>query len=496
MFYRPTVIMQEERQLIYEKSTPGRLGVSLPDTRESEATRNSWIPEQFRREGPPPLPEVTEGEVMRHYVNLSTKNFHIDRGFYPLGSCTMKYNPRRNDLVASHPALAGAHPLAPEKVTRGSLRILGELQQALLSITGFDALTLQPAAGAQGELVGVLIMKAYHERLERARSKILIPDSAHGTNPASVIIGGMKPVEVKSNERGLMGAQTVRGLLDEDTAGLMITNPNTLGLFEEEILEIIDVVHASGGLVYLDGANLNAQLGLVKPGKIGFDLLHINMHKTFSTPHGGGGPGAGALAVTSQLEPFLPTPVLSRSSENSAETVYELQSDRPLSVGRVHSAHGNFANHARAYAYILSLAEDGLRRVSENAIINANYLRVLLEDTYQLAYPGPCQHEVVFSASRQKKNGARAADISKRLLDFGFHSPTTNFPLIVPEALMIEPTETESRETLERFAEALVEISRETETDLEKVKTAPHTTPVRRLDEAGAARNLDVAYLA
>lgn len=487
--------MADNAKLIYEKSTPGLTGVSLPATRESQATRDSWIPEKFRRNEPPALPEVTEGEVMRHYIDLSTKNFHIDKGFYPLGSCTMKYNPKRNDVAASLPGLSGAHPLAPEKSVQGSLNILGRLKDALLNITGFDALTLQPAAGAQAELVGVLIMKAYHERLENPRHKVLIPDSAHGTNPASVVIGGMNPVEVKSNSRGIMSASAVREALDGDTAGLMITNPNTLGLFESEILEIIEAVHDNGGLVYLDGANLNAQLGLVKPGKIGFDMLHINMHKTFSTPHGGGGPGAGALAVTSQLEPFLPKPVVTGDDDGAGKTQYHLAWDRPLSIGRVHSFYGNFANLARAYAYIRTLGESGLRRVSENAIINANYLRVLLEGVYELPYPGPCQHEVVFSASRQKKMGARAADISKRLLDFGFHSPTTYFPLIVSEALMIEPTETESRQTLERFAEALIEISTEIETDLEKVTTAPHTTPVRRLDEAGAARNLDVAYL-
>ncbi len=489
------MIMSDNARLIYEKSTPGLMGVSLPETSKSQVVRDSWIPAEFRRAEPPALPEVTEGEVMRHYIDLSNKNFHIDKGFYPLGSCTMKYNPKRNDVAASLPGLSGAHPLAPERAVQGSLNILGRLKEALLNITGFDALTLQPAAGAQGELVGVLIMKAYHERLEKPRHKVLIPDSAHGTNPASVVIAGMIPVEVKSNEKGLMSASAVEEALDDDTAGLMITNPNTLGLFESEILEIIEAVHDRGGLVYLDGANLNAQLGLVKPGKIGFDMLHINMHKTFSTPHGGGGPGAGALAVTSQLEPFLPKPVVMGAADDTGDTGYHLEWDRPLSIGRVHSFYGNFANAARAYAYIRTLGERGLRRVSENAIINANYLRVLLEGVYDLPYPGPCQHEVVFSASRQKKMGARAADISKRLLDFGFHSPTTYFPLIVSEALMIEPTETESRRTLERFAQTLIEISAEVEFDLEKIKTAPHTTPVRRLDEAGAARNLDVAYL-
>ncbi len=495
--------MNTPTSLIYDKSTPGRLGAHLEDLRYSEQDKQKWLPEFLRNASAPPLPEVTEGEVMRHYVDLSTKNFHIDKGFYPLGSCTMKYNPKRNDVAADNPSFGTAHPLAPESEVQGCLHLLWDLKAALMEISGFPAMTLQPVAGAHGELTGVLIMKAYHEHLGKPRKKILIPDSAHGTNPASVFIGGMVPVEVKSNAKGLMSAEAVREALDDDVAGIMLTNPNTLGHFESEIIEIADVIHKAGALLYMDGANLNAELGLVRPGAIGFDLLHINLHKTFSTPHGGGGPGAGALGVSAELEKFLPKPVLrhgmpstgdSKSASESPSEFY-LDWDRPLSIGRMHSFYGNFANAVRGYAYVRTLGAEGLRRVAENAIINANYLRVLLSDAYEIAYPGACQHEVVLSASRQKKNGVRAGDISKRLLDYGYHSPTTYFPLIVPEALMIEPTETESRETLEKFADALNKISKEIETDPEMVRSAPHNTPLRRLDETAAARNLDVAFL-
>ena len=485
--------MDTAKTLIYDKSTAGRIGAHLETLRYSDSERTSWIPETLRTNEAPPLPEVTEGEVMRHYVDLSMKNFHIDKGFYPLGSCTMKYNPKRNDIAADNPSFANAHPLAPEDVVQGCLHTVWNLKAALMEITGFPAMTLQPVAGAHGELTGVKVMKAYHEHLGKPRKKILIPDSAHGTNPASVIIGGLTPVEIKSNGKGLLSADAVREALDDDTAGIMVTNPNTLGHFESEILEVIDIVHKAGALLYMDGANLNAELGLVRPGAIGFDLLHINLHKTFSTPHGGGGPGAGALGVSSALKPFLPKPLLATDDTSGK---YYLNWDMPLSIGRMHSFYGNFGNAVRGYAYIRTLGAEGLRRVAENAIINANYLRVLLSDVYEVAYPGACQHEVVLSADRQKKNGVRAGDISKRLLDYGYHSPTTYFPLIVHEALMIEPTETESKETLEEFAEALIKISEEVDSDPELVKSAPHNTPLRRLDETAAARNLDVAYLA
>ena len=484
-------------KLIHQKSVAGRIGVSLPTTKLSQDQRDSLIPETFRRSESPSLPEVSEGDVMRHYIALSVDNFHIDKGFYPLGSCTMKYNPKRNDTVAFHRFLRESHPQAPVDHTQGSLRILFELQELIGEITGFDNVSLQPVAGAQGEMTGISIMRAFHEHLGAPRRKILIPDSAHGTNPATVTLSGFQPVEIRSNKRGILSAATVKEALDKDTAGVMITNPNTLGLFESEILEIVEAVHSAGALLYMDGANLNAQLGVVRPGEIGFDMLHINMHKTFSTPHGGGGPGAGALCVNSRLEPFLPRPIVSKreskSGDNSSEFYLDL--DRPLSIGRVHSFYGNFSNLVRAWAYIRTLGAVGLSRVTENAIINANYLRCLLSEAYEIPYPGICQHEVVVSAIKQKRKGARAADISKRLLDYGYHSPTTYFPLIVAEAMMIEPTETESRETLDSFAEAMIAIAKEIDENPELVRTAPHNTSIKRLDEGKAARELDVALL-
>lgn len=487
--------VQNEAQLIYQRSAPGRSGVSLPETSFTDSEREKFIPSEFLRVDLAELPEVTEGEVLRHYLDLSNKNYHIDRGFYPLGSCTMKYNPKRNEAVANLGGFRDTHPLAPDSAAQGCLRLLWELAESLKEITGFEAMTLQPAAGAQAELTGILMMKKYHESLGKPRRKILIPDSAHGTNPASVVIAGLQPVEVKSNERGVMSAESLRQAIDSDTVGVILTNPNTLGLFESEIVEIAEVTHQAGALLYMDGANLNAQLGIVKPGEIGFDLLHINLHKTFSTPHGGGGPGAGALGVVARLEQFLPTPIVAKSAgANGSDDHYNLDWKRPESIGRLHSFWGNFGILVRGYAYIRTLGEPGLKRVAENAIINANYLRVLLRDAYQVAYPGACQHEVVLSATRQKKQGVRAGDISKRLLDYGYHPPTTYFPLIAPEALMIEPTETESRETLDKFAEAMLAIARESETNPELVTSAPHVTPVLRLDEAKAARELDVAY--
>ena len=484
-------------KLIHQKSVAGRIGVSLPATKLSQDQRDSLIPETFRRSESPSLPEVSEGDVMRHYIALSVDNFHIDKGFYPLGSCTMKYNPKRNDTAAFHRFLRESHPQAPEQYTQGSLRILFELQELIGEITGFASVSLQPVAGAQCEMTGISIMRAFHEHLGAPKYKILIPDSAHGTNPATVTLSGFQPVEIKSNQDGVLSAATVKGALDADTAGVMITNPNTLGLFESEILEIVEAVHSAGALLYMDGANLNAQLGIVRPGEIGFDMLHINMHKTFSTPHGGGGPGAGALCVNSRLEQFLPRPIVSKRESQSGDnsTEFYLDWDRPLSIGRVHSFYGNFSNLVRAWAYIRTLGAKGLARVTVNAIINANYLRCLLSEVYEIPFPGICQHEVVVSAIKQKKKGARAADISKRLLDYGYHSPTTYFPLIVAEAMMIEPTETESRETLESFAEAMIAISKEIDENPELVRTAPHNTSIKRLDEGKAARELDVALL-
>lgn len=478
--------------LIYDKSSPGKKGCRLPQTNQSEEELGRLIPRKYRRAEPAALPEVTEGEAMRHYVNLSVLNYHIDRGFYPLGSCTMKYNPKVNDKMAALEDFSALHPLAPCRTAMGTLRLMYELGEYLKEISGFDEISLQPAAGAQGEFAGLLIIRAYHRDKGNIRKKILIPDSAHGTNPASVNLAGYEAFQIKSNERGIISAETVAAAVDEDTAGLMLTNPNTLGLFESDITKIAKIIHDAGGLVYMDGANLNAQLGIVQPGKIGFDILHFNLHKTFSTPHGGGGPGAGAVAVTQELGKYLPLPIVTRRTEDKNKLY--LNFDRPDSIGSLHTFYGHCANDVRAYSYIRLLGAEGMRRVAENAIINANYLMALLKDEYEVAYDEICQHEFVLSGSRQKKKGVRVLDIAKRLLDYGFHAPTIYFPLIVPEALMIEPTETESRHTLEQFAEAMIKISKEIDEDPEKLHHAPYTTPIRRLNEVKAARELDICY--
>ncbi len=481
-----------DKQLIYEKSSPGIEGCPLPDTQATEKELLAMIPAQYRRDSDAELPELAEGEVMRHFVGLSVKNHHIEKGFYPLGSCTMKYNPKVNDKASGMPAFTDQHPLAPCHTSLGTLQVMDELQALLREISGFDAVSLQPVAGAQGEFTGLLIIRAYHRDQGNVRKKVLIPASAHGTNPASVTLAGYQTVQIKAGPDGTLSADTVREAMDEDVAALMLTNPNTVGLFESNIEEISRVVHDAGALIYMDGANLNAQLGIVKPGKIGFDVLHFNLHKTFSTPHGGGGPGAGAVGVVKKLEPYLPYPVLSRLPEEDNRLF--LDYNRPKSIGRIHSFYGNMANAIRAYAYIRTLGASGLREISENAIINANYLRVLLKDEFEMPFDKICQHEFVLSCNRQKKNGARALDLAKRLLDFGFHAPTVYFPLIVPEAFMIEPTETESKETLDQFAEAMLKISAEAKENPDMLHHAPYSTPVRRLDEVRAAREQDVCY--
>jgi glycine dehydrogenase subunit 2 len=427
--------------------------------------------------------------VVRHFTNISVWNHHVDRDLYPLGSCTMKYNPKINDRMAALPGFAGLHPLSPDESIQGALSLLWELERILSEITGFPAVSLQPAAGAQGEFTAMLVARAFHQSRGDNRDQVVIPDSAHGTNPASVAMAGMEAVEVKSGSDGRIDPQAVARAVGPRTAAMMVTNPNTLGIFETRIEEVASVVHAAGGLMYLDGANMNALVGLVRPGEMGFDMMHLNLHKTFSTPHGGGGPGAGPIAVRSDLAPFLPAPVIEKHADR-----FRINHDRPQSVGRVHGFHGNFLVLVRALAYIRSLGAEGLREVSRNAILNANYLLARLAPAYDLKYPGPCMHEFVLSATRQKKKGVRAADISKRLLDHGFHAPTTYFPLIVDEALMIEPTETESLATLDRFVEAMLAIAGEVETDPETVHQAPHTTPVERPDEAQAARQLKVKW--
>lgn len=480
-----------EKILIYDKSVPGRTGYSLPQTEKSADDILAAIPENMRRSRDAALPEIAEPEVMRHFIALSVKNHHIDKGFYPLGSCTMKYNPKQNDAAASLKGFREHHPLTPCSASAGSLQLMWDLMAYLREVSGFAGISLQPVAGAHGEFCGLLIMRAYHLAKGRDRHKVIIPDAAHGTNPASVTSVGYTTVQIDSGPDGIITPEAVAAVLDDECAGMMLTNPNTLGLFESNIKEIAELVHKAGGLMYMDGANLNANMGVFRPGDIGFDIMHFNLHKTFSTPHGGGGPGAGAVGVSAELEKFLPLPVLEKDSDGKLFFNF----DRPHSIGRLHSFFGNFGNMVRAYTYIKTLGGEGLREVSENAVINANYLKEMLREDFELPHERHCMHEFVISGNRQKKLGVKTSDISKRLLDFGVHAPTNYFPLIVPEAMMIEPTETEARETLESFAAVMKQIAREAETEPETVTSAPHNTPVRRLDESAAARTLDVACL-
>jgi glycine dehydrogenase subunit 2 len=437
------------------------------------------------RGSPPALPRVSEPEVVRHFVNLSVLNHHVDRAIYPLGSCTMKYNPKVNDAAAALDGFRSLHPDEPESLVQGALEVMYVLEQALCAIGGLSRVTLQPAAGAQGELTALLMMRAYHTARGNPREVVLIPDSAHGTNPASVSLAGYRTQELKSDKRGLLSPEAVGSAMGPHVAGLMMTNPNTLGLFEVHCRAIAGIVHEGGGLLYMDGANLNALLGVSRPGDLDFDAVHFNLHKTFSTPHGGGGPGAGPVGVGPRLEPFLPVPVIARDAGGR----YYFDYDRPESIGRLLAYYGHFGIMVRALTYVLSLGEDGLKDVTRRAVINANYLLQRLKGHFDVPYPGPCMHEFVLSGVRQKNLGVRTLDMAKRLLDYGVHAPTVYFPLIVSEALMIEPTETESRASLDAFADSLVRIAEEAETDPELVRTAPHTTPVGRLDEAAAARS-------
>ncbi len=471
---------------IFDKSSPGRVGFRLPD---SDVDVSKHIPQKHLRERAPSLPEVTENGVVRHYVDISTKNHHIDKGLYPLGSCTMKYNPKLNDKMATLPGFANLHPLQPESSIQGALALLYHLGQLLAEISGMDDVTLQPAAGAHGEFTALLMIRAYHTKNGNPRQTVVFPDSAHGTNPASVTMAGYKPVQIPSSEEGLVDVNALRDAMDENVAAFMLTNPNTLGLFEKNIVEIADVVHSAGAQFYMDGANLNAILGRVKPAEMGFDIVHFNLHKTFSTPHGGGGPGAGALGFRSQLSPFMPKPVICKDGDR-----YYFDWDRIDSIGRVHSFYGNFANLVRGYTYIRQLGLEGLKAASENAVINANYIREKLREHYELPHNSVCMHEFVLSGDRQKKLGVRTLDMAKRLMDFGFHPPTVYFPLIVSEAMMIEPTETESKNEMDRFVSAMAQIAAEAESDPEKIKTAPHNTPVSRVDEGKAARELVVRW--
>jgi glycine dehydrogenase subunit 2 len=476
--------MSASKALIFEMSKPGRVAYSLPESDVPEAELADLLPEEMLRETPAELPEVSELDLIRHYTELSRRNHGIDNGFYPLGSCTMKYNPKINEDVARYPGFAKIHPYQPEETVQGALQLMYELQQDLAEITGMDRVTLQPAAGAQGEWTGLMMIKAYHEsRGDTRRTKVIVPDSAHGTNPASATVAGFEAVTVQSNEQGLVDVTALKEVVGQDTAALMLTNPNTLGLFEKDIKEIADIVHQAGGLLYYDGANANAILGKSRPGDMGFDVVHLNLHKTFTTPHGGGGPGSGPVGVKDVLVPFLPTPLVEKGEEG-----YYFSYDFPHTIGRVKAFHGNFGMLVRAYTYIRTMGPDGLREVSENAVLNANYLRKKLEPYFEMPYPQVCKHEFVLSGNKQKKLGVRTLDMAKRLLDFNIHPPTIYFPLIVDECMMIEPTETESKETLDHFIDVMIRIAKEAEESPETIQEAPHHTLVQRLDEVTAAR--------
>lgn len=479
----------ESVKLIFEKGAPGRKGYSLPGLDVPEKALYHLLPKEFLREEPAALPEVSEVELARHFTRLSQLNFGVDTGFYPLGSCTMKYNPKVNEEAARMPGLVGAHPLQPESLSQGALRLMYELEGYLREIGGMARVSMQPAAGAHGELAGLLVMRAYHESQGNPRRKVIIPDSAHGTNPASAALAGYETVVIKSSKEGLVDLDGLKRALDTDCAALMLTNPNTLGLFEKDILEISRLVHDAGALLYMDGANLNALLDIVRPGDMGFDVVHFNLHKTFSTPHGGGGPGAGPIGVVERLAPFIPVPTVEKEGER-----YYLDYDRPQTIGAIHGFYGNFGVLVRAYAYIRRMGAKGLGEVSRNAILNANYVRKRLEGRFYLPYNGHSLHECVFSAKYQKARGVHAWDMAKRLQDYGFHPPTVNFPLVVEEAIMIEPTETEAKETLDKFCDAMIAIAGEVESDPEIVKNAPHTRSVKRLDEAQAVKRPNLRW--
>jgi len=468
--------------LIFEISAEGKKAFSLPGLdvpSKKEILRN--IPARYEIEG---FPQVSEVEIIRHFTRLSQTNHCVDIGFYPLGSCTMKYSPKINEKVASYPEFVSAHPFAPQDTIQGNLEILKRTEELLAEITGMDAFTLQPSAGAQGELLGMMLIRAYHEEKGNPRKIVLIPDSAHGTNPSSAHICGYQVREIKSNERGTVDVNSLSQGMTEEVASLMITNPNTLGVFEDDIKKIAQIVHSKGGFVYMDGANMNALTGICRPGDMDVDIIHLNLHKTFSTPHGGGGPGSGPVGVKERLEPFLPIPVIERKGSQ-----FFLGFNRPKSVGRVRSFFGNFLVIVKALAYILSLGFEGVKEISEISVLNSNYIRKSLEKDYYLKYKTSTLHECVFSDKFQKEYGIYNIDIAKRLIDFGLHPPTMSFPLIVRGALMIEPTETESKKELDLFIEAMKQIAKEAKENPEMLKSAPHNSYVRRLDETSAARN-------
>ncbi len=480
---KATTHISQNEGLIFEKSSPGKKGYKLPPLDVPEVDPAELLGEHAR-EDLGQMPEVSEIEIIRHYTRISTWNYAVDHGMYPLGSCTMKYNARVNEYVARLTGLAEAHPYQPERVTQGALRILKMLSEQLIEITGMDAITLQPAAGAHGELTGILMVRAYLESKGNPRKKILIPDSAHGTNPATAAMAGYAVENLKSNAAGMVDMASLEAQVNDDVAALMLTNPNTLGVFEQEIHKIADVLHAKGALMYMDGANMNALVGKVRPGDFGADVMHLNLHKTFSTPHGGGGPGSGPVACKKILEPFLPTPVVITKKDGTLGFDY----NRPKSVGRVRMFYGNFGMHVRALAYIMANGPEGLRQTTEDAVLNANYIRKKLEGVYDLPYSTPTMHEVVFSDRLQNPKGIRTGDIAKRLIDYGFHPYTVSFPLVVHGALMIEPTESESKEELDLFIDAMKSIAEEAEQHPEIIAEAPHNTRISRLDETMAAR--------
>ena len=465
--------------LLWDRGKTGRSGFSFP----RQDVEPCDLPEEMIHEGPD-FPGLSEVDIVRHYTRLSQWNFGVDTGMYPLGSCTMKYNPKTNERQAALPGFTAAHPLLPSELSQGVLRLMFELEGFLAAITGMDAVTLQPAAGAHGELCGMLIFHAFHKAKGAPRSKIIVPDTAHGTNPASAALCGYRPVKVSSGQNGILTPEAVSAIMDEDTAGIMVTNPNTLGLFEAHVRAVAKIVHDKGGLVYCDGANLNAVMGMVHMGSIGVDVLHLNLHKTFSTPHGGGGPGAGPVCVKKDLTPFLPAPRVVRKGPG-----YDLSDDFPQSIGRLHTFFGNVGIMIRAYSYILSMGADQLKRASQLAVLNANYVKARLKGDFHLAYDRPCMHECVFTDKYQLPHKVTTLDIAKRLMDFGFHPPTIYFPLVVKGAIMIEPPETESRDDLDGFIDAMKTIAQEARTAPDRLHAAPTLTKVGRLDETGAARN-------
>jgi len=480
---KDTGLIQDE-PLIFEQGGEGRQGYSLPRWDVEEVEAENVIPSQFLRKELQGFPQLSEVDVVRHFTRLSQWNYGVDSGLYPLGSCTMKYNPRVNEEIARLKGFALLHPYTPEDLCQEVLRLMYEFEGFLAEVTGMDRVTLQPAAGAHGELTGIKMVKACLEARGERRRKVLVPDTAHGTNCSTSTVASFQMVEIKSNERGVISPKKVAELMDEEVAAIMVTNPNTLGLFEEHLKEVAEIVHGKGGFVYCDGANLNALMGIVKLGEIGVDVVHINLHKTFSTPHGGGGPGAGPVAVKKVLAPYLPVPVIEKEGET-----FKFNHDRPESIGKVKAFYGNFGVILKAYAYALSMGPEGLRRASEMAVLNANYLMKRLKDHYDLPFDRSCMHECVFTDRFQEKYHVSTLDIAKRLIDYGFHPPTIYFPLVVKGALMIEPTETESRENLDQFVETMVAIAKEAEENPDLLRQAPRRVKVRRLDEVLAARN-------